>query len=82
MKRCLAPCVGGVDAEGYAKLVEGTVLFLRGRSDELLQRLRAEMERAAAEEAFEDAARLRDRIAAVETTVQRQPIVGERAIDR
>ena len=62
MKRCLAPCCGGIDAESYAKLVEGTVLFLRGRSDQLLQTLRGEMERAAAGERFEDAARLRDRI--------------------
>lgn len=82
MKRCLAPCVGGVDEAGYAKLVEGTVLFLRGRSDELLVQLRGEMERAAAEERFEDAARLRDRVAAVDQTVQRQVIVGERAVDR
>ncbi len=82
MKRCLAPCVGGIDAESYAKLVEGTVLFLRGRSDQLLQTLRAEMDRAAAEERFEDAARLRDRIGAVEQTVQRQTIVERRAIDR
>jgi excinuclease ABC subunit C len=82
MKRCLAPCVAGIDAESYAKLVEGTVLFLRGRSDQLLQTLRADMERAAAEERFEDAARLRDRIGAVEQTVQRQTIVEKRPIDR
>jgi len=82
MKRCLAPCVGGVDATGYAKLVEGTVLFLRGRADELREQLQAEMQRAAAEERFEDAARLRDRVAAVDQTVQRQTIVGERAVDR
>ena len=82
MKRCLAPCVGGIDAARYAELVAGTVLFLRGRSDQLLQTLRGEMERAAAEERFEDAARLRDRIGAVELTVQRQTIVEKRAIDR
>jgi excinuclease ABC subunit C len=82
MKRCLAPCVGGIDTASYAALVEGTVLFLRGRSDQLLQTLRGEMDRAAVEERYEDAARLRDRIAAVDQTVQRQTIVGERAIDR
>jgi excinuclease ABC subunit C len=40
------------------------------------------MERAAADERYEEAARLRDRIDAVEQTVQRQQIVGEHAIDR
>jgi excinuclease ABC subunit C len=82
MKRCLAPCCDLVDAASYAQLVEGTTLFLRGRSDELLRELSAAMERAASEERYEDAARLRDRVAAVEQTVQRQQIVGERAIDR
>ncbi|RIL06495.1 MAG: excinuclease ABC subunit C [Proteobacteria bacterium] len=82
MKRCLAPCCGLVGAPEYAQLVEGTVLFLRGRSDDLLRELGDAMQRAAAEERYEDAARLRDRIAAVEQTVQKQTIVGERAVDR
>ena len=82
MKRCLAPCCGLVDAGAYAQLVEGTVLFLRGRSDDLLRELAAAMERAAAAEHFEEAARLRDRMTAVERTVERQTIVGERAVDR
>jgi excinuclease ABC subunit C len=82
MKRCLGPCCDLIDAGSYAQLVEGTVLFLRGRSDELLRELTATMERAAADERYEEAARLRDRIGAVEQTVQRQQIVGERAIDR
>jgi excinuclease ABC subunit C len=81
-KRCLAPCVGLVTEADYRQLVEGTVLFLRGRSDELLRTLTAAMERAAAEERFEEAARLRDRVAAVGRTVERQTIVGERAVDR
>ncbi len=82
MKRCLGPCCERIDPASYAQLVEGTVLFLRGRSDELLRELTATMERAAAEERYEEAARLRDRIGAVEQTVQRQQIVGAHAIDR
>lgn len=82
MKRCLAPCCDRIDAASYAQLVEGTTLFLRGRSDELLRELTTAMEAAARDERFEEAARLRDRVTAVERTVQRQQIVGERAIDR
>lgn len=82
MKRCLAPCVGRVDEAAYAELVAGTALFLRGRSDELLRELRARMQAAAAAERFEEAAVLRDRIAAVEHTVERQQIVSERGEDR
>lgn len=82
MKRCLAPCVAGITREAYAELVEGTALFLRGRSEELARELRGRMEQAAAEERFEDAARLRDRLAAVERTVERQQIVSEQPVDR
>jgi excinuclease ABC subunit C len=82
MKRCLGPCVGLVDEPAYGELVAGTALFLRGRSDELLRDLQARMAAAAAAERFEEAARLRDRIAAVEKTLARQQIVSERGEDR
>ena len=82
MRRCLGPCCGLVEPAAYAELVEGTVLFLRGRSQELVQDLDRRMQAAAREEHFEEAARLRDRIAAVERTVERQQIVGERPVDR
>jgi len=82
MKRCSAPCVGLVTPEAYRELLSGTELFLRGRSDELVAALRQRMEAAAAAESFEEAARLRDRIAAVEETVLRQQIVTERRAPR
>ncbi|MEZ4330381.1 MAG: excinuclease ABC subunit UvrC [Myxococcota bacterium] len=82
MKRCLGPCCGLTTAAAYAEQVRGTVLFLRGRSRELVERLEHEMQAAAAEERFEDAARLRDRIAAVERTIEGQQIVTEGGVDR
>jgi excinuclease ABC subunit C len=82
MRRCLAPCCGRIDEAAYAELVKGTALFLRGRSEELVRLLRERMEQAAREERFEEAARVRDRIGAVEHTVERQGIVGVRGIDR
>jgi excinuclease ABC subunit C len=82
MKRCAGPCCDLVEPEAYRELVEGTALFLRGRSDELVDELRGRMETAAREERFEEAARLRDRVTAVERTVERQQIVAERAVDR
>ncbi len=82
MKRCLAPCCGRVDRETYAELVEGTRLFLRGRSDELVRDLEARMASASEALDYERAARLRDRLTAVRHTVERQQIVADRAIDR
>ncbi len=82
MGRCVAPCCDRVDEEAYAALVEGTALFLRGRSEELVALLTEKMEAAAAEERFEEAGRLRDRLGAVARTVERQQIVAVRAVDR
>ncbi len=82
MKRCPAPCVARVTPEAYRELLDGTELFLRGRSGELTELLRAKMSAAAAGERFEEAAQLRDRIDGVAETVTRQQIVSERAQDR
>jgi excinuclease ABC subunit C len=82
MKRCPGPCCGLVDREGYLERVHGTELFLRGRSRELVDELRGRMEAAAAEEHFEEAARLRDQITAVEHTIERQQIVSETPVSR
>ncbi len=82
MKRCMGPCCGLASAEAYAAQVQGTVLFLRGRSKELMNRLVAEMEKAASEERFEDAARVRNRIDSVRQTLEEQQIVDDRKVDR
>ena len=82
MRRCLAPCCGRIDEAAYAELVKGTALFLRGRSLELVGHLRERMQEAAREERFEEAARARDQIGAVEQTVERQGIVGARGVNR
>ncbi|MEN7973881.1 MAG: excinuclease ABC subunit UvrC [Verrucomicrobiota bacterium] len=57
---CSAPCIGKVSAEEYRKRVEEACAFLRGERMEMLKELRVEMESAAAEQRFEEAAALRD----------------------
>ena len=82
MDRCLGPCCGLTDPDAYAEQVRGTLLFLRGRSDELVAGLRHRMEEAASEERFEEAARLRNRIDAVVDTLQQQEIVTDQKLER
>jgi excinuclease ABC subunit C len=82
MKRCAGPCCDLVEKSGYDELVRGTVLFLKGRSDELVGELARRMREAGEAERFEEAARLRDQISAVQSTVERQQIVGDRPVDR
>ena len=57
---CSAPCVGKVTAEEYRDRIEESCAFLRGERMEMLKELRTEMEIAAAELKFEEAAALRD----------------------
>jgi excinuclease ABC subunit C len=71
--RCIAPCVREIcSEEQYASAVQHTRLFLEGRNDELIARLRARMTDAAAAERFEQAAQLRDALRTIETLQQRQ----------
>lgn len=80
--RCPAPCVGYIDEKGYGELVEQTTLLLRGRSKDLVERLRAAMGSAAAGLRYEEAGALRDRIRAVERTVERQRVDRAGGVDR
>jgi excinuclease ABC subunit C len=82
MKRCLGPCCGLADPEAYAEQVRGTILFLRGKSRELVESIEREMAEASVEERFEDAGRLRDRLQAVERTIEAQQIVTESGLDQ
>jgi excinuclease ABC subunit C len=66
IRRCLAPCVAEVCAlDRYRQSCEDARLFLEGRTEEVVRRLRATMERAAREERYEEAASIRDQIQAL-----------------
>lgn len=78
IERCSAPCVGRIGAQDYARDVEDAVRFLEGRSDEIVQALTERMQAAAAALEFEEAARLRDRIATLRRIQERQYVTGTR----
>ena len=80
--RCAAPCCGRIEDPAYAELVQGAVLFMRGRAADVVGELRAQMAAAAAAEDFETAATLRDRLQAIETTVEAQSMVSTQFVDR
>ncbi|MDI6777548.1 MAG: excinuclease ABC subunit UvrC [Syntrophales bacterium] len=75
-KRCLAPCIGLIDGEAYRRLAKDGVAFLEGRENKLIADLRCQMNSAAEHLNFEEAAVLRDRIAAIERTLEKQRIVS------
>ena len=76
MGRCLAPCKGMIDEDAYRKLTESAVSFLQGRRRELISELKKQMEDSAEALNFEDAARLRDRVSALEHALEKQHVDG------
>ena len=70
--RCSAPCANKISQEDYATLIQQVMAFLQGRYDELVAELRRRMMAASEAMEYEQAARWRDRMQAVERVIQRQ----------
>jgi excinuclease ABC subunit C len=82
MRRCLAPCCNDVSEEVYKQLVQEVRLFLEGKSDFLAEELRKRMDQEAAALRFEQAARIRDRLAALERITERQKVITQDSFHR
>ena len=78
IQRCTAPCTGLIDREGYQQDVHHAVLFLEGKSSEVIDALVERMEAAAAELKFEQAAVYRDQIVQLRQIQERQHVSGEK----
>ena len=81
IEKCSGPCVQEIEEMPYRQLVQELLDFLDGDTDEIVERLQAEMKQAATELEYERAARIRDRLAAVERAIAKQQMVGERNED-
>jgi excinuclease ABC subunit C len=80
--RCNAPCTSLETKDGYDQTVREVERFLEGKNDGLAQELTVQMEAAAAAEKFEQAARLRDRVQALNTVRERQKIISTEDSDQ
>lgn len=78
IRQCCAPCRGKMSNAEYRELVDNAVTFLKGGYHLILNQLQKQM--AAFSEAleFEKAARIRDRIAAIQKIRERQKVVASR----
>ncbi|HEY5304548.1 MAG TPA: excinuclease ABC subunit UvrC [Acidimicrobiales bacterium] len=73
--KCSGPCVGHIDAAGYAELVSSWARFFEGDVRELRNLLQEQMRTAAIQQHYEAAAKARDSLAALERAASDQSIV-------
>src|SRR5436190_7471451 len=79
--RCIAPCVAYTTREEYDAVIKQVILFLEGKHDEVVKTLQEKMQAAAENLNFEEAARIRDRIQAVERVLEKQRIISTEGQD-
>ncbi|MGD8757834.1 MAG: excinuclease ABC subunit UvrC, partial [Deltaproteobacteria bacterium] len=82
MGLCLGPCSRSVTPEEYSSVVHEVTLFLKGRMPELIKQVKQQMEAAAARQDFEVAAAHRDRLFALQDTLEKQVATTVDFMDR
>ncbi len=76
IKRCQGPCIEAISKADYRADIEQVELFLEGRQETLVKALRREMTAAADRTEYERAGALRDKIRAIERTMESQKMAA------
>ncbi len=79
--KCAAPCVGRISIEDYRNLAEQVSAFLDGKTEPFTSHLRHEMEAAASRLDFEQAAKVRDQLRALEKVREKNTVVLDESVD-
>src|SRR6266516_3113506 len=74
IERCHAPCVDYISKEDYRAIIDQVIEFLEGNTRPIQRQLERKMHEAAADERFEDAARNRNRLFAIQGLAERQAV--------
>lgn len=77
IKQCMGVCKGEISAEDYRSVVQQAVEYIKSGSQASVERLTEQMNAAAEALDFEQAAKLRDRIAAIKKAAEGQKIVSD-----
>ena len=78
IKRCQGPCIQAVSKPDYRAQIDQIELFLEGRQETVVKALTAEMRGASERTDYEQAAGLRDKIRAIERTMESQKMAAFR----
>lgn len=82
IKHCPGPCENLISPEAYGKEVDRVVRFLQGKSASLMEELREEMLACSERQDYEEAARIRDQLLAIESVVEKQKVDALQMIDQ
>jgi len=82
IKRCLGPCIGAVSQEEYLQHVREIIMFLEGRSRDLIELVRSRMHEASERLDFERAALYRDQLKVLEAVTSEQKVVSDAGVEQ
>ena len=81
IKLCTAPCIGAIDQTSYRSMIEDLCRFLEGHTEPIVDRLKKAMASVSEALEYEQAAAIRDQLAAIEKVVEGQRVVSRQKID-
>ncbi|MEX2245876.1 MAG: excinuclease ABC subunit UvrC [Dehalococcoidia bacterium] len=81
INRCIAPCTGYCTKDEYDEVIRQVLLFLEGRTEEVVRRLKQEMATASDAMEYERAARIRDQLDAIARVTERQAVASAKPAD-
>ena len=81
IKRCQAPCVGYISKADYAADIEQIERFLEGRQEVVARALTEQMQAASEATEYERAAALRDKVKAIERTMESQKMAANKTTE-
>jgi len=76
INRCVGPCTGAVDAEGYNEVIKQVIMFMEGKTDDVTKKIRHNMRQASEDLDYERAAILRDQLTAIEQIHEKQKVIN------
>jgi excinuclease ABC subunit C len=76
IKRCQGPCIEAIDRAAYREDIDQVMLFLEGRQEQVAKAIQRDMHAASDAMQYERAAALRDKVRAIERTMESQKMAG------
>jgi len=81
INKCDAPCIGNITYEEYRERINQVILFLKGKTDDIISQLKSQMEKASKNRQFEKASQYRDQILEISHVTKKQIMSNQSLTD-